>query len=75
MLTVSKPHKDQKGQQAVLVSLGSNITLDFYYHPDNRYTIYIGETDYGMDPTFSVLLQPGSAFEFHGESFKSLFCD
>jgi len=67
------PHKDSIGKQALLISFNSTIIVDFYYHPTNKYCIFLYpesdyESAYGV-PTTSLFLQPGSIFSFTGEAF------
>lgn len=63
------PHKDARGEQAIIISLGSTIGLDFYYHPSNKYSIMIGPGDFYLDPIGTAILEPGSLLLFSGESF------
>lgn len=64
------PHKDAKGSQAIIISLGSSFGLDFYYHPSNRYTIVFGQDEYDIDPIGTAILESGSLFLFSNESFS-----
>lgn len=63
------PHKDSKGSQAIILSLGSSFGLDFYYHPSNKYNIIIGDDDFDQDSIGTALLESGSLLLFSGDSF------
>jgi hypothetical protein len=63
------PHKDSRGTQAIIISLGSPIGLDFYYHESNAYSILIGPGDFHLDPDGTALLEPGSLLLFSEDSF------
>eukprot|EP01080_Neovahlkampfia_damariscottae_P008123 gene8123-12583_t len=63
------PHKDSKGAQAIIISLGSTIGLDFYHHPSNQYNIMIGYDDFGIDPDGYILMESGCLFDCSGDSF------
>jgi len=71
------PHKDQKGKQVIILSFGSAVCLDFYYHPSNKYCIMLGPGEFPDKPVGKVLLENGSLLLFKGDTFTSkcvFFC-
>ncbi len=53
-----------------IVSLGSGVVFDFFHNPSRVYQLLIGETDFGITPSRSYYLRPGSVLYFTGEHYS-----
>ena len=46
------------------------MVFDFFHNPSRVYQLLIGETDFGMTPSRSYYLRPGSVLYFTGEHYS-----